>query len=67
MDRLESFVDKHRKVLTILGVSVVLGSWVVIPTAAKVFYNVSSLDVGFLLTLFWAGVWGLNVLRKKYL
>lgn len=67
MDWLEKFVEEHRKALTIIGVSVVLGSWVVIPTAAKVFYNVSSLDVGFLLTLFWASVWGLNVLRKKYL
>lgn len=67
---MKSFQDlpkKYRKILTVIGITVVLGSWVVIPTAAKVFYNVSSLEVGFFLTLFWVGVWSLNVLRKKYL
>jgi hypothetical protein len=63
----EKLSKKQRKILASLGIVVVLGSWLVIPIAAKVFYNISSLEVGFLLTLFWVGVWSLNVLRKKYL
>jgi hypothetical protein len=63
----EKLSKKQRKILAALGIVVVLGSWLVIPIAAKVFYNISSLEVGFLLTLFWVGVWSLNVLRKKYL
>jgi hypothetical protein len=63
----ERLSEKQSKILGILGITVVLGSWLVIPIAAKVFYNISSLDAGFILTLFWVGVWSLNVLRKKYI
>jgi hypothetical protein len=62
----EKLSEKQRKFLAALGIIIVLGSWLVVPVIAG-FYGVSSLDVGFLITLFWVGVWSLNVLRKKYL
>jgi hypothetical protein len=63
----ERLSEKQRKYLAAAGIVVVLGSWLVIPIAAKVFYNVSSIEAGFFITLFWVAVWSLNVLRKKYL
>ncbi|MFB6244848.1 MAG: hypothetical protein ABEJ03_00715 [Candidatus Nanohaloarchaea archaeon] len=63
----EKLSEKQRKILAATGIVLVLGSWLVIPIAAKVFYDISSIEIGFFLTLFWVGVWSLNVLRKKYL
>lgn len=64
---LENLVDKYRKHLAVIGIVVVLGSWLVIPLAAYYLYNVAALDTAFVLTVFWACVWSLNVLREKYL
>jgi len=64
---MEKFSKKQKKILGTLGIITVIGSWLVIPIAAKVFYNISSIEVGFFLTLFWVFVWSTNVLRKKYL
>jgi len=64
---LQKLMEKYQKQLAIAGIIVVLGSWLVIPLAAYYMYNIAALDTAFLLTVFWAGVWSLNVLRKKYL
>lgn len=61
------FSKKQKKILGTLGIITVIGSWLVVPIAAKVFYDISSIEVGFFLTLFWVFVWSTNVLRKKYL
>lgn len=67
MDAVRDFIEKHRKILTVLGVTTVLGSWLIIPLAGYYLYSIPALDTGFLLTVFWTGVWSVNVLRKKYL
>ena len=59
--------EKQKKVLAATGITVVLGSWVVIPIAGKILYDIPSMDTAFLLTMFWAFVWSLNTLRKKYI
>lgn len=59
--------EKQKKVLAATGITVVLGSWVVIPIAGKILYGIPSMDTAFLLTMFWAFVWSLNTLRKKYI
>lgn len=64
---MEKFSKKQKKILGTLGIITVIGSWLVVPIAAKVFYDISSIEVGFFLTLFWVFVWSTNVLRKKYL
>lgn len=64
---LQNLIKKYRKQLAIAGIIIVLGSWLVIPLAAYYMYNIAALDTAFLLTVFWAGVWSLNVLRKKYM
>lgn len=64
---LGQFFDRYRKVLGVIGVATVLGSWIIGPILMKKLYNVAPLDTAFLLTVFWAGVWSLNVLREKYL
>lgn len=64
---MEKFSKKQKKILGTLGIITVIGSWLVVPIAAKVFYDISSIELGFFLTLFWVFVWSTNVLRKKYL
>ena len=59
--------EKQKRVLAAIGITVVLGSWVVIPIAGKILYDIPSMDTAFLLTMFWAFVWSLNTLRKKYI
>ncbi|EGQ43689.1 MAG: hypothetical protein J07AB43_16800 [Candidatus Nanosalina sp. J07AB43] len=59
-------LDDHKKVLGILGILTVLGSWLIIPVLLKSSYNIAPLDTAFLLTIFWSGIWSVNVLRKKY-
>jgi len=64
---LEKLFEKYRKHLAVIGIAIVLGSWLIIPLAAYYLYNIAALDTAFGLTVFWAGVWSLNVLRQKYL
>ncbi len=67
MDALKDFVEKYRDPLTVIGIVTVLGSWLVIPLAGYYMYDIPALDTAFLLTVFWTGVWSVNVLRKRYL
>lgn len=59
--------ERQRKILGALGIIVVLGSWLVVPIAGKILYDIPSMDTAFLLTMFWAFVWSVNTLRKKYI
>ncbi len=63
----EKLSKKQKKILGALGITVVLGSWVAIPILGKIFYDIPSMDTAFLLTVFWAFIWSVNVLRKKYI
>jgi len=59
-------VEKYRKHLAIIGVTTVLGSWIITPLIGHYIYDIAAIDTAFLLTIFWTGIWSLNVLRKKY-
>jgi NhaP-type Na+/H+ or K+/H+ antiporter len=60
-------IENHKQAIGVLGIMTVLGSWLIIPLLLESLYNIAPLDTAFLLTVFWSGIWSVNVLRKKYL
>ena len=67
MKILKDFIEEYRDPLTVIGIAIVLGSWLILPLAGFYLYNIPAMDTAFLLTVFWAGVWSVNFLRKKYI
>lgn len=67
MAKLGELSDSNKKLLAIGGIFTVLGSWLVVPLLGKKIYDIPPLDTAFLLTIFWTGVWSINVLRKRYI
>jgi hypothetical protein len=67
MGVLNNLGKNYRELLTVIGIVIVLGSWLVIPLAGYYLYKIPAIDTAFLLTVFWTGVWSLNVLRKSYI
>lgn len=59
--------SRKKKILGAAGITVVLGSWILIPVLAKQLYGIAPIDTAFRLTVFWSVIWLANKLREKFL
>ncbi len=58
--------EKKKKIIGGAGITVVIGSWLVVPLVAKIFYDISSIDVAMALTFFYAVLWFAHKAYRKY-
>lgn len=64
MKYFDDLSTKKKRIVGIIGITVVLGSWALVPSLAALI-GYSSLDIAFWLTFFYAVVWVTHRQLKK--
>lgn len=64
--KFDDLSSEKKRIAGITAIVLVIGSWIIIPLAAKILYDISSIDVAMAITAFYAAIWFAHKAYRKY-